>query len=149
METVRQKLVNHVRAMDSGASQQFKTVEGAADITAIVEDAASLPALYAVRGASRSDAGTVIEEVRDTYLLVLAVSNVRGPRGEDSSDEAEILSNQVEAWLRDFEPLPHDVADREHRFVHLKRTGGRNMRWADQTLIWADTYEHKYARRCC
>lgn len=149
MTTLRLQLTEHVRQKDRAGERLFALIEGAADIPSALSESAPTPSLHIVRASDRVSDNEHTETVIDTFQLLLSVRNVRTSSGEDSSDEVERLSRYVTRSLKDFDPVFEEAAERDHRFIHLKRTKGQGRNFADQKLLWVDSYELKYARRIC
>lgn len=145
MKTHRAQLVDFLKAQNAVDGKQLREIAGAASVAAVLEGSLNVPGLYVIRGSEKEDDAGHNVEVMTQFLLVTTVKNVRGPRGSDSSDEAEKQSNRARQWLDGFQPtLPQG-----DRFHWLKRVSGRTLRWTDQLLVWADIYELKHTRRAC
>ena len=148
-DSIRKQLEDFIRAQDRADGRQLREVGGAADANAIADGSAVPPAIYVMRGARQfSDNGQTLTQV-DQLLVLIVVSNVRDPRGADSSDEAEAWSMQVQRWLKDFTPDLSAWADLDPRFHSLKLDRGNTQRWNDQLLVWGDVYQLKHHRRLC
>jgi hypothetical protein len=143
MPTLRQQLVAQIKLADDAAGREFREVAGAADVASVLEARISTPSAFVIRGSSRrSDNGRTVT-IEDQFLILVAVSNVRDARGNDSSDEAEALAGKIEEGFKGFTPVV------DQQFEHLKLLRGNVLRWTDQVLVWSDIYQLKYLRRCC
>ncbi|MEZ5571172.1 MAG: hypothetical protein R3E64_04035 [Halioglobus sp.] len=145
MSTLRQQIIAHIKMSDAGADRVLHEVAGAADVAGALQGRISTPSVFIIRGSNRRDDNGRTETLADQFLVLIAVKNVRDARGDDSSDAAENLSNAIASWLKPFTP---QMAQGD-QFDSLKRLRGSVQRWNDQVLVWGDTYQLTYVRRCC
>lgn len=143
MPTLRQQLIEQITVVDAAAGRKFREVAGAADVASVLEARISTPSAFVIRGSTRRTDNGRTETIVDQFLVLVAVSNVRDARGNDSSDEAEALSGRIEQGFKGFTPVVVE------RFVELKLVRGNVLRWTDQMLVWSDIYQLEYVRRCC
>lgn len=144
MTTLRQQLIARISETQGAGRDALVEIAGAADVAAVLQGRISPPSAFVIRASdSRTDNGrtaTIIEQ----FLVLVAVKNVRDARGDDSSDAAEIWSAKIERCFKGWSPEIDDG-----QYDTLKRVRGNVLRWTDQVLVWADTYQLTYRRRCC
>lgn len=144
MPTLRQQLIAQIQAAHGSGRDGLVEVAGAADVAAVLQGRISAPSAFIIRASdSRTDNGRTATII-DQFLVLTAVKNVRDARGGDSSDAAEAWAGKIERCFKGFIPVIE-----EGQFDELKRVRGNVLRWTEQILIWADTYQLKYRRRCC
>lgn len=115
------------------------SVEGAATL-ATLESFAYTPAAYVLHSAESAGANTrvnaVAHRVTAQFSVLLAVRNLRDPKGDAAVDECEDLRSQVRAALVGWQPTP----DSEQ----IELGGGELLSFDDQVLLWVEQYRCSY-----
>lgn len=143
MPTLRQQLIEQIKTVDAAGGRELREVAGAADVASALQGAVNTPSAFVVKAGTRRNDNERTETIIDQFFVLVAVKNVRDARGNDSSDEAELLSAKIEQGFKRFTPVV------DERFIDLKLVRGSVLRWTDQVLVWSDIYQLKYVRRCC
>lgn len=132
MATLRQLVEQKIIDSDLG----FKEVSGAADLSAIVENRLSIPGCYIFRTKANPGENELInavsQQVNDTIALVVVTNNVRYLRGDDSSDENEVLCEKIQGVLLNFRPA--------EKYAPMVYSGGTLITFKDGLFVWQETY---------
>lgn len=119
------------------AAPALKKCAGAADFAAAAPDAKQLPAAYVIELANRAERNSLStlavsqrNEVR--FGVVMAVQNLRDPRGDAAKDDMRTLREAVMTALLGWQPdADYDV---------VEYGGGRLLELNNMVLWWQDDY---------
>jgi hypothetical protein len=99
MTTIRQALEARIKDQ----VPQFKEVAGASSIENVLRNAVNAPACYVFLDReftkANTDTQSEYEALWQSYTVLVAVQNVRDPRGTDASDDCEVLRDAVKTAL--------------------------------------------------
>ena len=132
MATLRQLVEQKI--IDSNLG--FKEVSGAADLSAIVENRISIPGCYVFRtkimAGENELINSVSQEVKESIALIVVTNNVKYLRGDDSSDENEVLCEKIQGVLLNFRPA--------EKYAPMTYSGGALITFKDGLFVWQETY---------
>lgn len=137
-------MISEVIAHLKTAVPALVKVSGAADFAAAGADLKnSLPAAYVLPLAEKADASpladAVLQRVGSRFGVVVAVSNLRDPRGENAHGALEPLRQAVIAALLGWPPSD------AHEPVEF--AAGRILSFTDGVLWWQDEFTTAYLLR--
>ena len=115
----------------------LKLVGGAADFAAAAEGVRQTPSAFVLPSSERasgSSTGTMVVSQRNIarFAIVIAVQNLRDPRGEKAQADLLTLRNSIMTALHGWEPN----AD----FDQIEYNGGKLLQLNDQVLWWQDEF---------
>lgn len=115
----------------------LKLVGGAADFAAAAEGVRQTPSAFVLPSSERasgSSTGTMVVSQRNSvrFAIVIAVQNLRDPRGEKAQADLLALRNSIMTALHGWEP--------DADFDPIEYGGGKLLQLNDQVLWWQDEF---------
>lgn len=115
----------------------LKNVAGAAELARAAEDLKQNPSAFVLPGAERatgSVTGTSVVSQQNTtrFGVVIAVQNLRDPRGDKAQEDLRTLRTAIMAALHGWQP--------DSDFDPIEFGGGRLLQLNDQVLWWQDDF---------
>lgn len=139
--TIRQSIEQQILQQDTG--NRFREVAGAANLRSVLEGRVSTPACYVFRlrnSAGRNELDNAVNQrVVESYAVVIVTDNKRDTRGGDSSDENELLCQQVDQALLNWKPDPEAEP--------MEYGGGSLVAMKDGCFFWQEIYKTARLRR--
>ncbi|MFM2056043.1 MAG: hypothetical protein RLY71_428 [Pseudomonadota bacterium] len=115
-----------------------KSVGGAAELGAALDNTPAVPAVYVVPLAERAlppeRLGPHQQQIDQTFGTLLVVANRRDATGAASLVDLKALRGQVRAALMGFVPVPAEGEPCAY-------VGGRLLKWDDGRLWWSDEWQ--------
>lgn len=133
------ELLNHqiiIDYLDANVSK-LKSVAGAAGLAAATADLKQPPAAFVVPMSDRAagnHTGTMSVTQLNTvrFAVIIAVQNLRDPRGEKAQSDLLVLRRDVMNSLHGWQP--------DSPFIPIEYGGGRLLRMSNQVLWWQDEF---------
>ncbi len=132
-DTARQKVE---RRIEDVAGRHFAEVKGAASLAEVRQTRFRDRGVYVYplrRSAGKSASDTfVAQRVQEQFGVVLVARNVRDPRGGDSTDAIEVMTQKIRSAL-----LGWSIAEGYEQFTYA---GGGQVAFIEQHLLWQEIY---------
>lgn len=130
--TIRAEIEQHIRKNMS----VFREVAGAANLKSILQGRVSAPGCYVYRqriSHSKNEYDDQVVQLQtERYGIVIVVKNVRDERMGDSSDEAELLSDELAKHLQGW-TINESISG-------FEMDGGELINLDGQYLFWQNNY---------
>jgi hypothetical protein len=137
------RLFNHYLIVEhlSGSSRLLKTIAGAAAFAKAATDLKQVPAAYVLpvsERPGRSNTGTMSVTQQNTvqFAIVIAVQNLRDPRGESAQADLLPIRNEIMTALHGWQP--------DSDMDPVEFNGGRLLRITGQALWWQDEFTTRH-----
>ncbi|SFK92114.1 hypothetical protein SAMN05216302_102115 [Nitrosomonas aestuarii] len=140
------ELLDHQTIIDYLGAQagKLRSVDGAAGLASASSNIKQPPVAFVVPLNDRASAnatGTMVTRQNNTtrFAVIVAVQNLRDPRGDRARDDLRILRQDIMALLHGWTP--------NEAFDPIQYSGGRMLKLTNQVLWWQDEFSTSHIIR--